>query len=150
MAYNKLLVIANETIVGEKLHRHIAEMVDSGGRVIIVAPALSGRLKYVFSDLDEPRVEAQQRLDASIKSLAADGVSAEGEVGDANPVRACEDAIAIYEPDAILVSTHPPGRSHWLENNLIEKLQTKTDLPIEHVVVDLAAADAERHLATQN
>jgi hypothetical protein len=149
MAYEKLLVIANETIVGERLHRQIAELVAPGGRVIIIAPALSGRLKYVFSDVDEPREQARKRLDDSIRALAEDGVVAEGEVGDVNPVRACEDAIAIYEPDAILVSTHPPGRSHWLENNLIEKIRTKTDLPVEHVVVDLAAADAEHKLASR-
>jgi hypothetical protein len=148
MAYEKLLVIANETIVGEKLHRQIAAMLEPGGRVIIVAPALSGRLKYVFSDVDGPREQARARLDDSIAALAEDGVAAEGEVGDPNPVRACEDAIAIYEPDAILVSTHPPGRSHWLENNLIEKIRTKTDLPVEHVVVDLSVAEAEHRLAS--
>ena len=62
MAYQRLLVIANETIAGKGLHNHIRELTADGGRVIIIAPALSSRLKYVFSDVDEPRAEAQERL----------------------------------------------------------------------------------------
>lgn len=147
MAYKRLLVIANETIAGEGLHQKIREMVAEGGRVIIVAPALSSRLKYVFSDVDEPREEAHERLDSSIKLLHASGIEAEGEVGDANPVRCFEDSVAIFEPDAVLVSTHPEGRSHWLERGEVEKIRAKTDLPVEHVEVDLAAQLAESHLA---
>lgn len=148
MAYERLLVIANETIAGTALHEHIREMTSEGGRVIIVTPALSSRLEYVLSDVDEPRVHARERLDASLEALRASGIDAEGEVGDVNPVRATEDSIAIFEPDAILVSTHPEGRSHWLEHKVIEKIRKKTDLPVEHVVVDLEAQAAEAKLAS--
>jgi hypothetical protein len=139
MAYQRLLVIANETIAGKSLHNHISELTADGGRVIIVAPALSSRLKYVFSDVDEPRAEAQGRLDASIKLLHDSGIDAEGEVGDANPVRAFEDAVSIYDPDGVLVSTHPEGRSNWIEKGVVGKIEGKTDLPVEHVVVDITA-----------
>jgi hypothetical protein len=148
MAYKRLLVIANETIAGTGLHEHIRELTADGGRVIIVAPALSSRLKYVFSDVDEPRQQAQERLDQSIDLLRRSGIDAEGEVGDANPVRAFEDAVAIYDPDSVLVSTHPEGRSHWLERGEVEKIRGKTDLPVEHVVVDLQAQTAERQLSS--
>lgn len=140
MAHHKLLVLANETIAGESLHSHIKEIVAPGGRVIIVAPALSSRLKYVFSDVDGPREKAQERLDESIELLRASGLNVEGEVGDASPVRAFQDAVAVFEPDGVLVSTHPPGKSNWLENGLIEKIRAVTDLPVEHVVVDLEVA----------
>lgn len=149
MAYKRLLVIANETIAGEGLHNQIREMVGEGGRVIIVAPALSSRLQYVLSDVDEPRVHARERLDASIAALRASGIDAEGEVGDVNPVRAFEDSVAIFDPDAVLVSTHPEGRSHWLERGEVEKIRQKTDLPVEHVVVDLEAQSTKAKLAEQ-
>ncbi|MFT4050567.1 MAG: hypothetical protein QM648_12125, partial [Solirubrobacterales bacterium] len=64
MAFKRLLVIANETIAGAALHDHIRELTADGGRVIIVAPALSSRLKYVFSDVDGPREQARRRLDS--------------------------------------------------------------------------------------
>jgi hypothetical protein len=139
MAYQRLLVIANETIAGKGLHDQVRESTADGGRVIIIAPALSSRLKYVFSDVDIPRAEAQERLDASMSLLHESGIDAEGEVGDANPVRAFEDAVAIYEPDGVLVSTHPEGRSNWIEKGVVEKIKSKTDLPVEHVVVDISA-----------
>jgi len=147
MAYQRLLVIANETIAGKGLHDHIRELTADGGRVIIIAPALSSRLKYVFSDVDVPRAEAQERLDASMKLLRDSGIDAEGEVGDANPVRAFEDAVSIYEPDGVLVSTHPDGRSNWIEKGVVGKITGKTDLPVEHVVVDLTADIAEEQLS---
>lgn len=147
MAFQRLLVIANETIAGAGLHSQIREMSAEGGRVIIVAPALSSRLEYVFSDVDKPREAAQERLDASIDALRKSGIDAEGEVGDANPVRAFEDAVSIYEPDGVLVSTHPEGRSHWLERGEVEKIRSKTDLPVEHVVVDLTSHLAAEHLS---
>jgi hypothetical protein len=147
MAYKKLLVIANETIAGAGLHHHIRELIADGGRVIIVAPALSSRLKYVFSDVDEPRSEAQERLDASIALLHESGIEAEGVVGDANPVVAFEDAVAIYGPDGVLVSTHPEGRSNWIEKGIVEKIESKTDLPVEHVVVDITADAPEEQLS---
>lgn len=139
MKFNRLLVIANETIAGTDLHDHIRAITAEGGRVIVVAPALASRLKYVMSDVDGPREEARARLDRSIELLRASGINAEGDVGDSNPVRAFEDSVAIFDPDGVLVSTHPEGRSHWLERGEVEKIRNKTDLPVEHVVVDLEA-----------
>lgn len=149
MAYQRLLVIANETIAGKGLHQHIHELIADGGRVIIVAPALSSRLKYVFSDVDQPREEAQERLNASIALLHESGIDAEGEVGDGNPVRAFEDAVTIYDPDGVLVSTHPEGRSNWIEKGVVEKIQGKTLLPVEHVVVDISVIEPQEQLSRQ-
>lgn len=142
MKFDRILVIANETIAGADLHHQIAEMANEGAEVTVVAPALSSRLKYAFSDVDGPREEAQQRLDSSIALMATSGIKASGEVGDANPVRAFEDAVALYEPQAVVVSTHPKGRSNWLEADVVEKIRGRTDLPVTHVVVDLERAEA--------
>lgn len=141
MKFDRILVIANETIAGADLHHQIKEMANDGAEVTVVAPALSSRLKYAFSDVDGPREEAQQRLDSSIALMAASGIKASGEVGDANPVRAFEDAVALFEPEAVVVSTHPKGRSNWLEADVVEKIRGRTELPVTHVVVDLERAE---------
>lgn len=144
MKFDRVLVIANETTAGRKLHRQITEMCSETAKVMVVAPALSSRLKYVFSDVDGPREQARARLDDSLEALAAAGIRAEGEVGDANPVTAFQDAVAVFEPDAVVVSTHPEGRSNWLENGVVERIREHTSLPVAHVVVDLAAQEAEQ------
>jgi hypothetical protein len=145
--YTRVLVLANETISGKRLHRQIAEMTGENSEVMVVAPALSSRLKYVFSDVDGPRAEAQKRLDRSLELLAKSGISAKGEIGDASPVRAFEDAVALFEPDAVVVSTHPEGRSNWLEDGIVEKIRGRTGVPVTHVVVDLTVEDAEEHIS---
>ena len=38
-----------------------------------------------------------------------------------------------------MISTHPEGRSNWLERNVVGAARERFDVPITHVVVDLDA-----------
>ena len=137
----KILVIANETVGGAELLSLLgtkAEGVDE--EMLLVCPALNSRVRTWTSDEDPARVEAQSRLDASLARLAAAGVSARGEIGDGDPLQALEDALREFPADEIVVSTHPPGRSHWLEQGVVEQARHRYDVPITHVVVDIAVA----------
>ena len=42
----------------------------------------------------------------------------------------------------MIVSTHPPERSKWLERGVVERAEREIPLPVTHVVVDLEAEDA--------
>ncbi len=137
--YSRILVIANETAAGRRLHGEISDLATPGAVVKVVVPALSSRLEYLLSDVDQPRVEAQRRLRLSLKLLSNSGIRAIGEIGDANPVRAFRDQLPVFEPDAVVISTHPKGKSHWLERNVVKKIEATTDLPVVHVVVDASA-----------
>jgi hypothetical protein len=64
-------------------------------------------------------------------------VQARGEVGDGDPLQAMEDALRTFGADEIIISTHPEGRSHWLERGVVEKARQRFAVPITHVVVDL-------------
>jgi hypothetical protein len=81
--------------------------------------------------------EARERLDASLGALLAAGVDARGEIGDGDPLQAIEDGLRRFDADELIVSTHPPGRSNWLERDVVAKARERFDLPITHVVVDL-------------
>lgn len=144
MAIQRLLVIANETIDGAALHQHIHDLIDHDGEVIVVVPALSSRLKYIFSDVDEPRAHARELLEASLGHLRANGIDAVGAIGDANPVLAFEDAVAMHRPDGVLIATHPEAQMHWIEHHEVERIRLKTNLPVEHAVVEAAPTE---HLA---
>ncbi len=67
------------------------------------------------------------------------GLRAKGEIGDSDPNTAIEDALRAFPADEIVISTHPPERSHWLERGVVERAREEIDLPVTHVVVDLAA-----------
>ena len=68
------------------------------------------------------------------------GFAAAGEVGDADPLQAIEDALRTFGADVIIISTHPEGRSNWLERGVVSGARERFAVPIEHVVVDLEAA----------
>jgi hypothetical protein len=136
----RILVIANETVGGSELLtilRQKAEGVNE--QVLVVCPALNSQVRTWASDEDGARAAAQQRLDASLAQLRQNGVRARGEVGDGDPLQAIEDALRTFGPDEIVISTHPEGRSNWLERNVVGAAHDRFDLPITHVVVDLDA-----------
>jgi len=136
----RILVIANETVGGHTLRSAILERsLDVREEVLVVTPALNSPLKHWVSDEDGARAAAQERLDASLAQLAAAGVEARGEVGDGDPVQAMEDALRTFGADEIIISTHPPGRSNWLERGVVERARERFAVPITHIVVDLEA-----------
>ena len=136
----RILVVANETVGGDELLailRRKAEGVQT--RLLVVCPALNSQLRTWASDEDGARAAAQQRLDASLAQLRRDDIEAEGEVGDGDPLQAMEDALRTFGADEIVISTHPEGRSHWLERNVVGAARERFAVPITHVVVDLEA-----------
>ena len=135
---HRILVIANETVGGrtllDEIRRHSEGVREE---ILVVVPALNSPLKHWASDEDGAREAAQQRLDASIARLAEEGIAARGEVGDGDPVQAIEDALRTFGADEVIISTHPEGRSHWLERGVVTGARERFALPITHVVVDL-------------
>lgn len=134
-APRRVLVVANETVAGRALRAEIAARAD-GAEVRVVCPALNSLLRHWFSDEDAARERAQERLERSLEALAGAGIEASGGVGDANPLQAIADALPTFPADEIIVSTHPPGRSNWLEKGVL-RARDIFGIPVVHVVVDL-------------
>jgi hypothetical protein len=140
MSERRLLVIANETVAGPELLGLIGEIaLGAPTRVLVVCPALNSPVRRWTSDEDGARRRAADRLAVSLETLRAIGIDAEGEIGDADPLQAIADAIRIFSPDEILISTHPEGRSNWLERDVVLLARERFGMPIRHVVVDLDA-----------
>ena len=136
----RILVIANETVGGGPLREEIRRRSEGyDERVLVVCPALNSPVRHWASDEDGARIQAQERLNASLARLREAGVVATGEVGDAEPLQAIEDALRLFGPDEIIISTHPEGRSHWLERGIVDAARERFAVPITHVVVDLEA-----------
>jgi hypothetical protein len=140
----RILVIANETVGGERLRDEVHTRSEGyDAHVLVVTPALNSHIRHWASDEDNARLEAQKRLEASLDRLRAAGIDAKGEVGDAEPLQAMEDALRLFGADEIIISTHPEGRSHWLEKGIVSTARERFAVPITHVVVDLAAEHDE-------
>jgi hypothetical protein len=140
----RILVIANETVGGGALRDRIEEKAKGfSTEVLVVTPALNTPLRHWVSDEDGARDDAAARLAVSLSALRAVGIQARGEVGDADPVQALDDACRMFGPDEIIISTHPEGRSHWLETGVVDRARERVDVPITHVVVDLSAESTQ-------
>jgi hypothetical protein len=139
---HRMLVVANETIGGEALLTEIRER--CRGRdceIFVITPALAvSRAEHWASDVDEAMELARQRMELSLIEIDRLGLRARGEIGDSDPNVAIEDALRVFPADEIVISTHPPERSRWLEHGVVDKARERIDLPITHVVVDLSAA----------
>jgi len=137
----RLLVVANQTVGGRALLTEIKNRsrgVES--EILVVTPALvSSRAAHWSSDLDEGMELARQRLELSLQAIEEAGLRARGQVGDEEPNVAIEDALREFPADEIIISTHPPERSRWLEKGVVERARREIELPITHVVVDLEA-----------
>jgi hypothetical protein len=141
----RILVVANETVGGEELLAILQRKSEAvRERILVVCPALNSQVRHWASDEDGARAAAQDRLNASLARLHGLGIQAEGEVGDGDPLQAIEDALRTFGADEIVISTHPEGRSNWLERNVVGGARERFDVPITHVVVDLEAASGPR------
>jgi hypothetical protein len=137
----RLLVIANETVEGEALLDEIRQRCsDHDCEILLVTPALAtSRASHWASDVDEAIELARQRMELSLIAIKQLGLRVRGEIGDSDPNVAIEDALRVFPADEIVISTHPPERSRWLERGVVDKAREQIDLPITHVIVDLSA-----------
>jgi GABA permease len=134
-------VVANETVGGRALLEEIRNRCRGrDSEILVITPALTAsRAAHWASDVDEAIELARQRMELSLIEIERLGLNARGEIGDSEPNVAIEDALRGFPADEIVISTHPPERSRWLERGVVERAREEIDLPITHVVVDLSA-----------
>jgi hypothetical protein len=136
----KILVIANETCASRGVCDEVRYRAGSqGAEVMVVAPAMArSRLEHWLTrDTEANRAAAEERLATSVAALREAGLDARGEGGDADPMLAMDDALRVFAADEVVISTHPPDRSHWLERRVVKQARERYRVPITHIVVDL-------------
>jgi hypothetical protein len=135
----RILVVANETIAGEKLIEAVKRRVDEDpdAQFIICVPRARPHHGSIIYD-DFVHQAAQVRVDLARAYLRDTmGITAIGEVGDPDPYTAAMDAVREHGPDEIIVSTKPATVSGWLRRDLVERITEASGLPVEHVVTDV-------------
>lgn len=125
-----VLVVANETVVGEPLLQKIrARANESPAAFLIISPQ---------SDLtSSEHPEAERRLRRALTILRGEGIDAHGQVAHPDPFTAAAHAVQDERVDEIIVSTFPGEKtSSWLRGDLVNRLRKQTGLPVEHVEVE--------------
>jgi len=131
-----VLVIANETVVGEALLERIRERASRGpASFLIISPQ--------SDPTQSSHPEAERRLRRALSELRAAGIEAHGQVAHPDPYTAAMQAIEDERIDEIIVSTFEPAESPWLRRNLVQRLHNDAGVPVEHVVIAAEAVGAE-------
>jgi hypothetical protein len=127
-----VLVVANQTVLGNALLERIRERAQSGpASFLIISPQGEGAGSYE---------EAEKRLLRAVTRLRASGLEVHGQISHPDPYTAVVQATEDERVDEIVVSTFPRARSGWLRRDLVERLRNDTKLPVDHVEVDTPAA----------
>ncbi|MBJ7330879.1 MAG: hypothetical protein JHC95_13340 [Solirubrobacteraceae bacterium] len=131
----RVLVVANRTLRSDTLRDELRARGKEGAEIRVVAPIIVSRAHYIVSDVDHEMADARERLAEALEWATAEGLDMSGRVGDPMAAfAAVEDELRLFGPDAVVVSTHPPGQSNWLETGIVERLRGQLDVPVAHVV----------------
>jgi hypothetical protein len=133
----RILVIANESVDGRELREivqaHSARAATA--EVLVVAPALSSRIRFWVSDIDPARRRAERRLHESLPGLGGDGIAVKSSIGDSEPLQAIADWLRIFAANEVILVTHTEDEAHWVEHDLVERARALfPDIPIVHLV----------------
>jgi hypothetical protein len=114
----KLLVLTSEPISAQQLRDALPRDVDpQDAEVMLVAPAFhDSALRFWVSDADDAISRADAIRRESVERLGAEGVSASGDTGEADPLDAIEDALETFDAERIVLFTHPQGDRRYRED----------------------------------
>jgi hypothetical protein len=131
-----VLVVANETVVGEALLDRIRTRARQGSAAfLIICPQSDQEISA--------HPEAERRLRRALTVLRGEGIEAHGQVAHPDPYTAAMQAVQDERIDEIIVSTFPGEKtSSWLRGDVVNRLRKQTGLPVEHVEVAPEAAVA--------
>ena len=150
---HRYLVVANQTLGGDDLVDAIRDRIARGpAEFWVVVPAthtkhlidhlgslgapqmgMTGRPVPGTNEVDAPDhgvTAAEYKLGIELDRLRAAGATADGAVGDADPLTAIQDAVARQRFDEIILSTLPAGISRWLNQDLPHKVERRVDVPL--------------------
>jgi hypothetical protein len=126
-----VLVVANQTVLGEPLLRKIRERAaESPAGFLIISPQ---------GDSEGSYEEAERRLLRAVTTLRSEGLDVHGQISHPDPHSAVMQTLEDERVNEIIVSTFPGERSGWLRRDLVGRLRSDTKLPVDHVEVDIPA-----------
>lgn len=142
-----LLAIVTDDLEGPEPIEQIRRAANGEGvELRVVVPAVeASSFRHTLGDVDEPRHEAEQRLERCLRMLEQNGIAASGEVGDPDPVQSAQDALLQAPADEVLIFEHEAAQARWFEGGLLERAQEGIEPPLRMVVLH-SDADGSEHV----
>lgn len=144
----RVIAILTDNLHGSEPVEQILANADQEGvdlRVVVPATEVNA-LRHTLGDIDEPKHEAEERLQQALKTLREEGIEVSGEVGDPDPVQAAQDALLKAPADEVLIFEHCEAQSKWYEEGLLEKAREGIEPPLRVVVVETGDDEHADHV----
>jgi hypothetical protein len=126
LPFDVTLVVANLTATSPELTQRLKDLAAEGPRRFIVVVPQEHREGHAVA-------EARDRMRALVQSLRDEGIVAAGLVGDPDPYTATMNAVQFFHISEIVISTLPEASSKWMADKLVERVQSATNRPVEHI-----------------
>jgi hypothetical protein len=134
MADERILLVADDAFEGapEDILLWKVDFITSARAVHVIAPELESRIEWA-TNADAPLRAAAERLRIVLAHASTVGVDATGEVAPDSPFDAVRTELMHHTYDRILVAVRED--MNWQEKDLVSKIRSMTDIPVDAVVV---------------
>lgn len=161
---DEYLIVANQTLGGEKLARTVRERIERGDCsfyvLVPMAPphhesgwaggfipyeGMSAHEARAWSEqeserrrtmLDAARNLAQQRLTQMTEAINGAGAQADGSICDADPLEDIKATMAEHSFTEVIISTLPERLSRWLKMDLPSRVARASNAPVTTIEAD--------------
>lgn len=134
---HKYLVVAHQTATDPHLVDRAKQLFGQDPEAVFAILVPATRVEHLLTwERGESEEIAQRRAYEARRVFEATGIPvSEAKVGDEHPVLAIEDELRAHPADyhAVLLSTLPPGRSRWLEQDVHRQAERRIGIPLYHV-----------------
>jgi hypothetical protein len=150
-ASHRLLAIVTDTLEGSEPLKEFSRHGNGDGvEVRVIVPTVEATaFRHTLGDVDEPRHQAEERLEAVLEALRRDGIRASGGVGDPDPIQAAQDALLEAPADEILIFEHEAEQARWFEEGMFDRAQASLEPPLRMVVVHSGDTDGDHVVAVE-
>jgi hypothetical protein len=132
----KIIALVAEPISGDVLRNAVGRETAEEAEVLVVAPALNSKTKFLVSDSDEAIARAEQVQEETVERLDEEGIDAAGDTGESDPLLALQDALQTYPADEIVLVVHGERARNWQEEGFVEEAQRRFGKPVQQLVVE--------------
>jgi hypothetical protein len=131
----KILALVSEAVSADTLRSAIGEGADDA-EVLVVAPALNSKTRFLLADPDPAIDRAEQVQQETVERLGEEGIDAAGGTGEEDPLLALQDSLATFDADEIVLFTHAGGEQNWQEEGVVEEAEKRFQAPVRHIVIE--------------
>jgi nucleotide-binding universal stress UspA family protein len=137
-AIKRLLFVVDAAVANvDELPPEVRAVIEAAPEVYVLTPTLPGRLAWLADDVDRCRHVADERLDAVLDHLhQIDANVSGGSAIRGSLMTVIADAVALFEPDHILLAMRSAEHANWQERGLVEHIEERFDLPVMSYAVD--------------